>query len=240
MLSLTRRQALRSLGLGAAGVFLGQKAFGQAAQPPAGPFRLAPLPYANDALAPHIDARTMEIHHDRHHQAYVNNLNTAIAGNAALSAMTIDQIVRGVNNNSVVPMAIRAAVTNNGGGHWNHTFFWSIMGPNAGGDPRGPLAEAINATFTSIAQFKAAFKQASLNRFGSGWGWLVKNAAGRLEIVSTANQENPLMTGQTPLLGCDVWEHAYYLNYQNNRGGYIDAWWNVVNWTAVAQRFSAA
>jgi len=191
MQSLTRRQALKTLGLGAAGLLLGQKAFGQAAAqaPPAGPFRLAPLPYANNALEPHIDARTMEIHHDRHHLAYVNNLNTAIAGNAALSAMTIDQIVRGIN--TVVPAAIRTAVTNNGGGHWNHTFFWSSMGPNAGGNPQGPLAEVINSTFTSVAQFKAAFKTACLGRFGSGWGWLVKNAAGRLEIVSTANQECP-------------------------------------------------
>ena len=238
MSSLTRRHALKTLGLGAAGVLLGQSAFGQGATPPpAGPFRLAPLPYANDALAPHIDARTMEIHHDRHHQAYVNNLNAAIAGNPALSAMTIDQIVRGLAD---VPAPIRAAVTNNGGGHWNHTFFWSIMAPNAGGDPRGPLLDAINSTFTSVAQFKAAFKQACLGRFGSGWGWLVKTPAGRLEIVTTANQDCPLTTGQIPLLGCDVWEHAYYLNYQNRRPDYIDAWWNVVNWPAVAQRFTAA
>lgn len=238
MQSLSRRQALQSLGLGAASVLLGQKAFGQAATPPAGPFRLPPLPYANNALEPSIDARTMEIHHDRHHKAYVDNLNTAIAGNAALSAMTIDQIVRGID--TVVPMNIRQAVKNNGGGHWNHTFFWSIMGPNAGGNPQGPLAEAINSTFTSLAQFKTAFKAACMTRFGSGWGWLVKNAAGRLEIVSTQNQDCPLSDGKTPILGCDVWEHAYYLHYQNNRSGYIDAWWNVVNWTAAAQRFTAA
>jgi Fe-Mn family superoxide dismutase len=236
MQSLTRRQALRTFGLGAAGLLVGQAAFGQgAAQPPAGPFRLAPLPYANDALAPHIDARTMEIHHDRHHQAYVNNLNTAIAGNAALSAMTIDQLVRNIND---VPMPIRQAITNNGGGHWNHTFFWSIMTPNAGGAPQGPLAEAITARFGGLQQFKDAFKAACLARFGSGWGWLVKSA-GRLEIVSTANQDCPLMTNQTPILGCDVWEHAYYLNYQNNRGGYVDAWWNVVNWPEAARRFAA-
>jgi len=220
---------------------LGQKTFGQApaAQAaPTGPFRLAPLPYPNDALAPHIDAQTMMIHHDRHHQAYVDNLNRAVAGNAALSAMTIDQLVRNVNTS--VPMPIRQQVINNGGGHWNHTFFWSIMGPRAGGNPQGSLAEAINSTFQSFDQFKTNFKAQCLTRFGSGWGWLVKNAAGRLEIVSTANQDCPLTSGQTPIIGCDVWEHAYYLNYQNNRGGYIDAWWNVVNWTAAGQRFTAA
>lgn len=235
MQSLTRRQALQTLGLGAAGLLLADRSAAKD-PPPAGPFRLAPLTYANDALAPHIDARTMEIHHDRHHQAYVNNLNAAVAGNAALSAMTIDQLMRSIND---VPMPIRQAVINNGGGHWNHTFFWSIMAPNAGGNPQGALAEAINSTFGDVARFKAAFKTACLGRFGSGWGWLIKNPQGRLEIVSSANQDCPLMTGQTPLLGCDVWEHAYYLAYQNNRGGYVDAWWNVVNWPEVARRFAA-
>jgi Fe-Mn family superoxide dismutase len=239
MSMLTRRQAFQTFGLGAAGLLLAHKALGQGAAPPpppAGPFRLAPLPYANDALAPHIDARTMEIHHDRHHQAYVNNLNVAVAGNAEISAMTIDQLMRNINQ---VPMPIRQAVINNGGGHWNHTFFWTIMAPNAGGTPQGALADAITSTFTSFDMFKAEFKRVCLARFGSGWGWLVKNANGRLEILSTANQDCPLMNGQTPIIGCDVWEHAYYLNFQNRRPDYIDAWWNVVNWPEATRRFSA-
>jgi Fe-Mn family superoxide dismutase len=178
----------------------------------------------------------MEIHHDRHHQAYVNNLNTAVAGNATLSAMSIDDLMRRIND---VPQNIRQTVINNGGGHWNHTFFWQIMAPRAGGEPSGQLAEAINSTFQSFANFKNVFKQACLARFGSGWGWLIKNPQGRLEVISTANQDCPLMNNQTPIIGCDVWEHAYYLQFQNRRPDYIDAWWNVVNWPEAARRFSA-
>lgn len=249
MPSLTRRQALHTLGLGAAGVLLGQKALGQGAAaqppavqpapPPAGPFRLAPLPYPNDALAPHIDARTMEIHHDRHHQAYVNNLNVAVAGNAALSAMTIDQIVRGLAD---VPMPIRAAVTNNGGGHWNHTFFWSVMAPTGkGGELKGDLLKAIEESFKSVDEFKKAFAAAATTRFGSGWAWLVPSKDKPLAVVSSPNQDNPLMAegGPKPILGLDVWEHAYYLKYRNARPKYIEEWWKVVNWDAVAANYAA-
>ena len=242
MMKLSRREAMKSAGLGAAWLVSGAAVHAQnpapAAQPaaPTGPHTLPRLPYAYDALAPHIDARTMEIHLTRHHQAYVTGLNTAIQGQEGLAGRTVEQLLRGIND---LPMAIRPAVTNHGGGHYNHSMFWSIMGPNAGGNPQGPLAEAINSTFGDLPRFKAAFKQACMTRFGSGWGWLVKTAAGRLEITSTPNQDCPLMVGNMPILGLDVWEHAYYLHYQNRRPDYIDAWWNVVNWTAVGQRFSA-
>ena len=180
----------------------------------------------------------MEIHHDRHHKAYVDNLNKAIAGNAALEAKSIDDLIRDLAS---VPDAIRGPVRNNGGGHWNHTFFWSSMAPNAGGAPLGALAEAINAAFGSFDAFKEAFAKAGVGRFGSGWAWLVKKDGGKLAISSTPNQDNPLMDDSgTPLLGLDVWEHAYYLKYQNKRPDYIAAWWNVVNWSAVAERFSKA
>jgi len=196
-------------------------------------FTLAPLPYAFNALEPHIDARTMEIHHGKHHQAYVTNLNNAIAGTAAEN-MSIEDICKHISK-------FPAPVRNNGGGHWNHTFFWSIMGPNAGGVPTGALGDAINATFGSFDEFKTKFNAAGVGRFGSGWAWLIKNSAGKLEICSTPNQDNPLMdiaeVKGTPLLGCDVWEHAYYLNYQNRRPDYLAAWWNVVNWVAVAKSF---
>ncbi len=198
---------------------------------------LPPLPYEKAALEPHIDALTMEIHHDRHHNAYVTNLNAALAGNAELEALSIDDLVK---NLAKVPEDKRAAVRNNGGGHWNHTFFWNIMAPNAGGAPTGDLAAAINASFTSFVAFKEAFGKAGVGRFGSGWAWLVKKD-GKLAIISTPNQDNPLMDSSgTPLLGCDVWEHAYYLKYQNKRPDYIAAWWNVVNWNAVAERFAKA
>ena len=198
---------------------------------------LPALPYDKAALEPHIDTTTMEIHHGRHHNAYVTNLNNAIAGKADLEAMSVEELCTKINT---VPEDIRTAVRNNGGGHWNHTFFWNIMGPNAGGAPTGDLAAAISATFGSFDAFKEAFAKAGVGRFGSGWAWLVKKD-GKLAITSTPNQDNPLMDGSgTPLLGLDVWEHAYYLKYQNKRPDYIAAWWNVVNWNAVAERFAKA
>ena len=192
-------------------------------------FQLPPLPYAPDALEPHIDTRTMEIHHDKHHQAYVTNLNNAIAGTDA-EKMSIEDICKNI---SKLPMAVR----NNGGGHYNHSLFWTIMAPNAGGAPKGKLADAINSAFGSFDEFKTKFNQAAATRFGSGWAWLIKNAAGKLEVCSTPNQDNPLMdvaeVKGTPLLGIDVWEHAYYLHYQNRRPDYCTAFWNVVNWKMV-------
>jgi superoxide dismutase, Fe-Mn family len=194
---------------------------------------LPALPYAEDALEPSIDARTMNIHHSKHHNAYVTNLNAAIAGNADLEALSIDDLCKKIND---VPEAIRGPVRNNGGGHWNHTFFWNSMAPGKGGTPTGKLAEAINEAFGTFDAFKEAFKKAGIGRFGSGWAWLVSKD-GKLAITSTPNQDNPLMDNSgTPLLGLDVWEHAYYLNYQNLRPAYIDAFWNVVNWDAVAAR----
>ncbi len=198
---------------------------------------LPPLPYDKAALEPSIDATTMEIHHGKHHNAYVTNLNKALEGKPELEALSIDDLVK---NLSKVPEDIRGPVRNNGGGHWNHTFFWNIMGPNAGGAPTGALADAINAAFGSFDAFKEAFGKAGVGRFGSGWAWLVKKD-GKLAITSTPNQDNPLMDGSgTPLLGIDVWEHAYYLKYQNKRPDYIAAWWNVVNWKAVAEHFAKA
>jgi Fe-Mn family superoxide dismutase len=194
---------------------------------------LPALPYAEDALEPSIDARTMNIHHTKHHNAYVTNLNAALAGHADLEALSIDDLCKKIND---VPEAIRGPVRNNGGGHWNHTFFWNSMAPGKGGAPTGKLAEAIDAAFGSFDAFKEAFKKAGIGRFGSGWAWLVSKD-GKLAITSTPNQDNPLMDNSgTPLLGLDVWEHAYYLNYQNLRPAYIDAFWNVVNWDAVAAR----
>jgi len=200
-------------------------------------FELAPLPYAKEALEPHIDALTMEIHHGRHHKAYVDNLNKAIAGNVALESKSVEAIIKDL---SLVPDTIKGPVRNNGGGHWNHTFFWNILGPNAGGAPSGKLADDIKATFGSFDDFKAKLENAGLTRFGSGWAWLVVNN-GKLEIVSTPNQDNPLMGKAVagcegkPILGVDVWEHAYYLKYQNKRADYLKAFWNVVNWDAVAK-----
>jgi len=197
-------------------------------------FTLSPLPYAHDALEPHIDARTMEIHHGKHHQAYVNNLNAAVAGTDA-EKMSIEDICKNI---SKYPMAVR----NNGGGHYNHSLFWSVMKPNGGGLPTGALADAINAAFGNFEEFKTKFNGAGATRFGSGWAWLIKNNDGKLEICSTPNQDNPLMdiaeVKGTPLLGCDVWEHAYYLNYQNRRPDYMTAFWNVINWEEVAKRFA--
>ena len=202
---------------------------------------LPALPYAHDALEPHIDKATMEIHHGRHHKAYVDNLNKALAG-TPLEAKSICDLVKDIAS---VPENIRGPVRNNGGGHWNHSFFWKLMAPNAGGAPTGDLAAAINATFGSFAEFQAKFEAGGIGRFGSGWVWLVVNG-GKLEIVSTGNQDNPLMGKAIagcegkPLLGCDVWEHAYYLKYQNKRADYLKAFWNVVNWAVVAEAFAKA
>jgi len=202
-------------------------------------YELPSLPYANDALEPHIDAKTMEIHHDKHHGAYVANVNKAIAGKADLEKKSPEDLIR---NLDAVPAGIRVAVRNNGGGHVNHSWFWQWLAPKAGGAPSGKLADDIKAAFGGFDQFKEKFEAAGMGRFGSGWAWLVLNG-GRLEVVSTANQDNPIMgkavsgaEGQ-PVLGCDVWEHAYYLKYQNRRADYLKAFWNVVNWHAVAKRY---
>jgi Fe-Mn family superoxide dismutase len=198
-------------------------------------YTLPPLPYPADALEPSIDKMTMEIHHGRHHKAYVDNLNKALEG-TDLGNRPIEQLLRDINS---VPQNIRQAVINNGGGHANHTMFWQIMGPKAGGKPSGPLADDLNKTFGDFATFQSQLKQTGVGRFGSGWAWLVV-ADGKLQIISTANQDSPYMQKQVPVLGVDVWEHAYYLKYQNKRADYLDAWWNVVNWGTVAQRYADA
>lgn len=195
---------------------------------------LPPLPYAYDALQPYIDAETMQLHHDKHHATYVDNLNKAIANYPDLQSQNLEDLLR---NLETVPEDIRTAVRNNGGGHINHTMFWEIMGPDRGGEPQGELAEKINQTFGSFADFQTAFEEAGTKQFGSGWVWLVLNDEGNLQIISTPNQDNPLMDGLYPVMGNDVWEHAYYLNYRNRRAEYLDAWWNVVNWEAVNQRY---
>lgn len=197
---------------------------------------LPPLPYALDALEPHVDAKTMEIHHGKHHAAYVTNLNKALDGHPNLQALPIEKLLADVNQ---VPEAVRTAVRNNGGGHFNHSLFWKLMKKGGGGEPRGELADALKSTFSSFAEFKAKFAAAGVARFGSGWAWLlVQN--GRLLIESTPNQDNPLMTGGKPVFGLDVWEHAYYLKYQNRRPDYIEAWWNVVNWDQAAENYARA
>jgi len=196
-------------------------------------FTLPPLPYAFDALEPYIDARTMEIHHDKHHAAYVNNLNAALEKAPELQSRSLDDLLQHLDQ---VPEAIRTAVRNNAGGHWNHSMFWQIMTPKGGGAPKGKVADAINQAFGSFDAFKTQFADAAGKRFGSGWAWLV-NDGGKLSITSTPNQDNPLMEGKKAILGLDVWEHAYYLKYQNRRPDYITAWWNVVNWDAVADRY---
>jgi len=195
---------------------------------------LPPLPYPSNALEPHIDAQTMEIHHGKHHNAYVTNLNAALEKAPELADKSLEDLLRNLNS---VPEAVRTAVRNNGGGHWNHSQFWKTMGPNGGGGPTGKLADAINAAFGDFEKFKEAFNAAGVGRFGSGWVWLV-NEGGKLAITSTPNQDNPLMDGKSPpILGNDVWEHAYYLKYQNRRPDYLKAWWNTVNWEEVGKRF---
>jgi Fe-Mn family superoxide dismutase len=197
-------------------------------------FTLPPLPYDYAALEPNIDARTMEIHHTKHHQGYVNNLNAALEKAPALQSKTLDALLSDLG---AVPDSIRTAVRNNGGGHWNHSMFWTIMAPKAGGDPGGPFAEALKRSFGDFATFKEQFNAAASGRFGSGWAWVTADASGALKIESTPNQDNPLMEGRYPVMGVDVWEHAYYLKYQNRRADYLAAWWNVVNWGEVAKRF---
>jgi Fe-Mn family superoxide dismutase len=200
-------------------------------------FTLPPLPYAYNALEPHIDEQTMRLHHDKHHGAYVNNLNAALEPHAALQSKSIEELL---SNIDALPEAIRTPVRNNGGGHYNHTMFWEIMAPGGANAPTGALATAIDKVFGGFASFKEQLAKAGVGRFGSGWAWLTIDKAGALAIESTPNQDTPLMTGKTAILGCDVWEHAYYLKYHNRRPDYIAAWWNVVNWTAVGQRYDTA
>jgi Fe-Mn family superoxide dismutase len=199
-------------------------------------FTLPPLPYAPDALEPHIDKMTMEIHHGKHHNAYVTNLNKALESAPDLASKTIEELL--ANNCAIVPENIRTAVRNNGGGHINHSMFWKIMGPNAGGAPVGNVAQAITGAFGSFDTFKEKFNAAGVGRFGSGWAWLIKTASS-VEITSTPNQDSPVMEGKKFVFGCDVWEHAYYLKYQNRRPDYLAAWWNVVNWKEIENRFNA-
>ncbi len=198
-------------------------------------FTLPSLPYDFNALEPHIDARTMEIHHDKHHQAYVNNLNAAIEKHPELAGKSLEDLLKDLN---AVPEDIRTAVRNNGGGHFNHSLFWEVMSPKGGGEPTGALADAINKAFGDFATFKEKFAAAAAGQFGSGWAWLIKEGDG-VAIAATPNQDNPISNGKTAILGVDVWEHAYYLNYQNRRPDYVGAWWNVVNWEEVAKRFAA-
>lgn len=200
-------------------------------------FSLPELPYAYDALEPHIDARTMEIHHQKHHAAYVNNLNKALEKHPDLQGRSLEDLLRGIDS---VPDDIRTAVRNNGGGHANHTLFWEIMGPDAGGEPTGSVGEAIRSAFGDFGNFRERVAAAAAGRFGSGWAWLVLADGGSVEVIDLPNQDSPLMQGRTPILGVDVWEHAYYLKYQNRRPDYVQAWWNVVNWAAVEERFQAA
>lgn len=200
-------------------------------------FELPALPYGYDDLAPNIGGDTMRVHHDKHHAAYTNNLNAAIEKHPELAHLSIEDLLRGIDS---VPEDIRTSVRNNGGGFINHNLFWQIMSPNAGGEPTGALGAAIASTFGSFDAFKKMFSDAGMTRFGSGWAWLVVNDGGNLAVYSTANQDSPYMTNHTPLLGLDVWEHAYYLNYQNRRADYIAAWWNVVSWDVVAAHFAAA
>jgi len=199
-------------------------------------YELPALPYAFDALEPHFDARTMEIHHDKHHAGYVSKVNAALEGHADLAAKSIEDLMSGLSS---VPESIRTAVRNNGGGHANHTLFWTVLSPNGGGTPSGELGDAITGTFNSFDNFKEEFSNAAATRFGSGWAWLSVDG-GKLVVESTPNQDTPLSEGRTPILGLDVWEHAYYLHYQNRRPDYISAFWNVVNWDEVAKRFAAA
>lgn len=200
-------------------------------------FTLPKLPYAYDALEPHIDARTMEIHHTKHHQAYIDNANAAIEKHPALASKSVEELLAGIDT---VPEAIRTVIRNHGGGHANHSLFWAIMQPNGGGKPSGDVADAIDKAFDGFDAFKGQFENAAKTRFGSGWAWLSVKKDGTLAVSSTANQDSPLMEGMTPILGLDVWEHAYYLKYQNKRPDYVGAFWNVINWDEVARRFKAA
>ena len=238
-MTLTRRQIFSTLGLGGLALATAGNARAgsvgmteQAPAAPAGPFTLAPLPYPFAALEPHIDAQTMQIHHDRHHQAYVTNLNTAVGTAGAAGKMPLEEILKNLNQ---LPENARTAIRNNGGGHWNHTQFWTLMAPNAGGAPTGAVADAINSSFGSFDKFKEMFAAAGTGRFGSGWAWL-SDDNGRLVIHSTPNQDTPAMENKRAIFGLDVWEHAYYLKYQNRRADYITAFWNVINWAEVNKR----
>jgi Fe-Mn family superoxide dismutase len=229
MHSLTRREWLRAAAAGTAAL-----ALAPLAAPAADAFTLPPLPYPANALEPAIDAKTMEIHHGRHHAAYVANLNKALAKYSDWMNKPIEEVLRNLNS---IPADVRTAVRNNGGGHANHTLFWQVMGPKAGGEPTGPLGEAIKQNFRSFEAFKTEFKAKAMGQFGSGWAWLVQ-ADGKLAVMNSPNQDTPLSMNQKPLLGLDVWEHAYYLKYQNRRADYVDAWWGVVNWKAVGERYA--
>ena len=198
---------------------------------------LPALPYAFDALEPYIDAKTMEIHHDKHHAAYVNNLNNALKDQADLQKKPLTDLLASLDS---VPEAVRTAVRNNAGGHWNHSMFWKIMRKGGGGEPKGPLADAIKGAFGSFADFKTKFNAAAMGRFGSGWAWLLIDKGGKLAIESSANQDNPIMTGGRPVMGLDVWEHAYYLKYQNRRAEYVEAWWNVIHWDEISANYDLA
>jgi superoxide dismutase, Fe-Mn family len=238
---LTRRQLLLAAGAGAAALALNQllplQAFAAAEADEPG-YKLPPLPYAFDALEPTIDAKTMEIHHDKHHKAYVDNLNAALKDHPDLAKKSVFQLVTEIDK---VPENIRQTVINNGGGHANHSFFWEIMmAPKPGGKPDGALAKAIDGAFENFDKFQAALNDAAMKRFGSGWAWLVSDGQGKLSVISTGNQDSPLMKGQTPVIGIDVWEHAYYLKYQNKRADYVKAWWNVVNWKEAGERYAMA
>jgi Fe-Mn family superoxide dismutase len=230
----SRRQALVGISSVVLGWLLAPNAANAA---PEGPYTLPPLPYAYDALEPYIDAETMQFHHDKHHAAYVKNLNAAIAQYPQWSGLAIEVVLQ---NLSELPNEIQTTVRNNGGGHANHSLFWESMGPGAGGEPRGDLAGAINKAFGSFSKFQAQFNQAGLKQFGSGWVWLGLNGQGILQVLTTPNQDSPLSQGITPLLGNDVWEHAYYLSYRNRRDQYLQAWWNVVNWPKIEQRYATA
>jgi Fe-Mn family superoxide dismutase len=237
---VTRRNLLRQFGLGLAALTARplnrvMAAAGESLDHGPEGFRLPPLPYAYDALEPHLDARTMEIHHGKHHQAYVNSLNAALKGQPDLLGKPIEQLIK---NLDTVPENLRTAVRNFGGGHYNHMLYWTCLKPNGGGEPTGQLAKAIKKKFGKFADFKEQFSAAAVKQFGSGWAWLVKNRNGSLSIVPTSNQDNPISQGQIPLLTVDVWEHAYYLKYQNKRTEFVAAWWNVVNWDAVAMGFA--
>jgi len=197
-------------------------------------FELPPLPYDYSALEPYIDTQTMQLHHDKHHQAYVTALNNALKDQAQFASLSLEELMRRINE---VPESIRTIVRNNGGGHINHTMFWQIMKPNGGGEPTGAIASAIQSAFGSFDAFKTAFNDAGVKRFGSGWAWLILDSSGKLQITSTANQDSPYMDGNYPVMGNDVWEHAYYLKYQNRRPDYLNAWWNVVNWDEISRRY---
>jgi superoxide dismutase, Fe-Mn family len=239
---MTRREALKATTLVAAAAAIAPEAIAQPANPatpsaaPSGPFTLPPLPYSFDALEPHIDARTMEIHHDRHHATYVANLNKAIADAPQLKSNSVEALLKAL---VAVPDKIRTAVRNNGGGHFNHSLFWQMMKKGGGGEPKGELAKAIDAKFKSFSAFKDEFTKAALSQFGSGWAWLTLNPT-ELEIEATPNQDSPVLLSRVPLLGIDVWEHAYYLKYLNKRADYITAWWNVVDWDFVTERYAKA